>query len=141
MKKVLLLLLCAGAMLCMQGCQKDMVAHSVKKLQKNKPEAFSEVTGKNSTLSLVTLCDDGFIGNLEQPHANMLVAEQADYFKKVCKAIAEVEEAVIRIVFRSKSNADEQVFEYSVDELNAITENPEKALQEAQEELSLIEEG
>ncbi len=140
MKKVILVFLCVCALTCMQSCQKDMMAEPVKKLLSSKPDVFSEVVGKNTELSLITLCDDGFIGNLEQPHANMLVAENASYFKKVCTAIEEIEGAKVRIVYRSKSNGDEQVFEYSAEELKDLIDNPEKTIQESQEDLSLIEE-
>ena len=114
------------------------MAKPAEKLTNIKVETISEVIGTNNVLSIVTLCDDKLIGNLEQPHANLFIAENAKFFKKVVEETQGIENTQIRIVYKSSTNGDEQVFEFTPDKLKQLTENPEKALQEAKEELEQL---
>ena len=120
------------------GCKKNEMAKSAEKLANIKVETISEVIGTNNVLSIVTLCDDKLIGNLEQPHAHLFIAENAKFFKKVVEETQGIENTQIRIVYKSSTNGDEQVFEFTPDKLKQLTENPEKALQEAKEELEQL---
>ena len=105
------------------GCKKNEMAKSAEKLTNIKVETISEVIGTNNVLSIVTLCDDKLIGNLEQPHAHLFIAENAKFFKKVVEETQKIENTQIRIVYKSSTNGDEQVFEFTPDKLKQLTEN------------------
>lgn len=140
MKKIILTLLCLCALTAIQSCQKNLMDEAVKKLQNSKPETIHNIDGHKTTLTIVTLCDDGYIGNLEQPHANLFVAENAKFFRKISETLPEMQDLQVKLIYKSKTNGDEQEFEYTTEELKSLTENPEKTIQEAQKELALIEE-